>query len=130
MSIVFCPECRNPTSNAAYECPACGFPLNSQVALLRAVTSHHPTHQRPASGLSLSGMICGMAGAALLFVPVIWLVAVVPATIGTILSAMSLATTPNQQAGWAPALTGLIAGAIGIALYAFLWYDMFRASYH
>src|SRR4051812_45546876 len=128
MPIVNCPECGNPTSTAAREGPSCGHPMRSvpAAALPNDAPPYAPPHRRPdevppASGAATAGMICGVGGLVLLFVPCAWLVAVLPAVLGIVLSGSSLGRVRRGEAtGWCMAVTGLLCGIIATLLYGLM----------
>ena len=129
MPIVNCSVCSNPTSMAARECPSCGHSIipAPAPAVPGSGPLDAPPHRRAAevaqpSGAATAGMICGVGGLVLLFVPCAWLAAVVPAVLGIVLSGASLSRISRGEAtGWGMAVAGLLCGIIGTSLYGVLW---------
>jgi hypothetical protein len=115
-----CPECDARISTAALTCPGCGYPI-SQPAGYRAtpVSSSISTND---SGISLLAMLSSISGCVLLFVPLVWFIAIVPNILGIVLALVSLDRIKrNEASGWGMAIAGLLCGIIGSLLYLSIW---------
>lgn len=83
---------------------------------------------KPSSGISMSGMICGIGGLLLLLTPCLWLVAGVPQILGIIMSMIALnKISRGEQGGRGMAVAGLVCGIIGVLLYAVGWIGYHQA---
>lgn len=70
----------------------------------------------------MAGMLCGVGGCVLLFVPCIWFVSILPSVLGIILSCVALGKVKRgEEAGWGMAVAGLLCGIISSLLYAAMW---------
>lgn len=140
MALIDCPECGNQVSTGARECPACGHPLMQIARSIRPAFNPRPAHvrvpvQRAAyeheplsSSMAMAGMVCGVGGAALLFVPFLWFLSIVPNLLGIIISAAALGRIGRgEQQGWGLAVTGVICGTVATICYGLLWLDFQRA---
>ena len=132
MPLTNCPECGNQVSTAAQECPACGSPLTPILAV-RARPVNRPTRQHITissnpvlpTGMSFAGMICGVSGTVILFVPCLWIVGIVPSVLGIIISGLALSKIRREeQGGWGLAVAGMITGLISLLCYMALWISL------
>jgi hypothetical protein len=67
-------------------------------------------------------MLSSISGCVLLFVPLVWFIAIVPNILGIVLALVSLDRIKrNEASGWGMAIAGLLCGIIGSLLYLSIW---------
>lgn len=120
----FCESCGEVIRKTAEICPNCGVRQNDGVTASVSAGIRGPVKGSAApgtdlpKGLSIAGMVVGIAGVAISAMPCTWYFGIVPSVVGGILSVVALQKVKKGQCGGRNmALAGLICGAVGCAVW-------------
>ena len=124
-ALVDCPACSTSVSRSAPQCPKCGHPVREDLGRGAVMRRSDGSGAAAASDtMGLVGMICGVLGIGIAFIPFefSW-IAIVFSLLAIVLSSVALSRVSRGVAsGRGMAVTGLITGILGVVL---LFYAVF-----
>lgn len=119
-TLVDCPACNSKVSMSASACPRCGHPIREELSHGAVLRRADGSGGAAASDtMSLMGMICGIVGIGVAFVPFEWSwIAVILSILAIIFSCVSLNRIGRGSAsGKGMAVSGLITGGVGLVIF-------------
>ncbi len=128
-TLVDCPACNTPVSRSAPACPRCGHPVSQDLSRGAVMRRSDGSGAAAASDtMGLVGMICGVLGIGIAFIPFefSW-IAIVFSLMAIVFSCVALSRISRGMAsGRGMAITGLVTGILGLLLFVLAVVFMYR----